>query len=199
MRLTSRPTDLWCIVLAAGGSRRLGRPKQLVRFRSETLIARTVRQSRSLTGSRVVVVLGAEHLRLRRNLKTRFGRIAVVRNARWQTGLAGSLRTGLSALPSACRAAMILLIDQPLIGARDLTRLVAAWMRRPSQSASARYAERIGVPAILTRKQFKAARRLVGDTGAREILRQEPKLTTVTIDAAAFDLDREADLERLRR
>jgi molybdenum cofactor cytidylyltransferase len=134
---------------------------------------------------------------MRRLLQAQYPPPDVIRNGRWHQGQSSSLVCGLSRLPRSCPAALILLTDQPQIKAQDLRRLAIAWRRRPGVPAAAAYAGRVGVPAILPRRHFAAARKLKGDVGARAILRGAPRLTTVAIESAAFDLDTPADLDRL--
>ena len=145
------PLRVTAVVLAAGGSSRLGVPKQLVRLRTRALLIRAVRAARTATGRRVIVVVGAETLRLRALLARSFpgAAIEIVQHAGWRSGLAGSVRRGLRAVPADAHAVLFALSDQPLVDERSLARLVAAWRRRPARAAAARYSGRLGVPAIL--------------------------------------------------
>lgn len=201
MRVTTRPTSpaVTAVVLAAGGSSRLGTPKQLAKRRGRALLARAVDAAAAATGRPVIVVVGAEALRLRTLLARSFSRadVEIVYHSGWRSGLAGSLRRGLAALPRDARAVLCLLSDQPLVDARSLSRLIAAWRRRPAHAAAARYAGRVGVPAILPRRAFPALRALTGDEGARRVLAADPHATVVDMPEAAFDVDTVEDLARL--
>ena len=94
-------------------------------------------------------------------------------------------------------AALVLLVDQPDVGAAALRRLVAAWRRRPSVPAAGHYSKRAGVPAILPRRSWRALRALDGDAGARAFLRAAGELTLVAMPEAEFDVDTPLDLARL--
>ena len=123
----------------------------------------------------------------------------VVGNSRWYEGMATSLRTGLKAMPRGTRAALLLLVDQPHVDAASLARLVRAWRRRPGVPAAACYEGRVGAPAILPRRRWRALARVEGDRGARALLRGGGALTHVEMPEAAFDVDTAADLALLTR
>jgi CTP:molybdopterin cytidylyltransferase MocA len=189
---------LACVLLAAGGSRRLGRPKQLVRSRGRALLTRAIDAARgALPNAPLVTVLGAEALRLRALLRRRDPEALPILNAHWRSGLASSLARGLDALPGDVDAALVLLVDQPNVDADALQRLVAAWCRRPSAPAAARYLGRAGVPAILPRRSWRALRGLDGDLGARALLRGAATVTLVDMPEAELDIDTPEDAARL--
>ncbi len=191
-------TKLWTIVLAAGGSSRLGRPKQFIRWRGRTLLARTLTIAEQVTPGRIIVVVGASRARSRAVVRRFAPHALVVANSQWRDGMSGSLERGLAILPASARAALLLTVDQPLITARHLDRLIAMWSRRPNFAAAASYASRIGVPAILTRRIWRATRHGSGDVGARNILRRNAdRVTKVELPAAAIDVDTPSDLARI--
>ena len=188
------------VLLAAGGSRRLGFPKQLVRWRARPLIAHALDAAHdALPHSPCVVVVGAHHHRLRAAVRRACPAATVVTNAGWADGLATSLQAGIAAVPRGIRAILIVLVDQPHVDGRALRRLLAGWRRKPGVAAAARYDGQAGVPAILPRRSWRAARNLTGDTGARAMLRDAASITLVDMPEAALDIDTPAEVAHLSR
>ena len=199
MRTTSarRRPRLAALVLAAGGSSRLGQPKQLLRLRGETLIVRACRLARGAVSDDVVVVLGAGALRLRCLLQRRRCDVTIVHNAGWRDGMASSLRAGLERVPRGAVGVLLLVVDQARIEAGDLERLVRHWQNRPGGAAAAFYSGVTGVPAIVPRRHFPALRSLAGDTGARHLLGRLGGVVRVPTPTAAFDIDTPQDVAAL--
>jgi len=190
--------DLWTIVLAAGGASRFGRNKLLLKAGGESLLRRATRLASRLTGSRCLVVLGADASQLRAELAGLD--VAIVVNRAWRDGMAGSLRAGVEALPASAAAVLVMLADQYAVGAHDLDRLARSWSRRPRMAAAATLGGTPGAPAILPRRYFEPIRRLRGDQGARRLLREAGAgVILVDMPAAAQDLDAPGDRESFRR
>lgn len=183
----------WVVLLAAGASRRFGSPKQLARVGGQTLLRRMAGIALASRPAGCVVVLGARAGRLRRELAGLNVRVVV--NGRWREGLSRSLAAGVAALPADARAVLVLLADQAAINAADLERLCECWRRAPRRIFAARTDGGLGPPAILPRSAFPELRRLRGDRGARELLR-DPRRRAVGIElpGADLDIDRRSDL-----
>jgi molybdenum cofactor cytidylyltransferase len=192
------PKDgLWCVILAAGGSSRLGVPKQLVRYRGRPLLVHAAQLATKAAPAGVLAVLGAEAPRLRCLLRRHCPSIVAINNSRWREGLASSLQTGLGALPADTRAALVLLTDQAKLEPKSLARLTAVWRAYPRRAVAARYAGKIGVPAILPRRLWRGIAGLTGDVGARAILRAGADPLLVDVPEARFDVDTPEDLRAL--
>lgn len=199
MRNSLRPErlKLSAVLLAAGGSSRLGRPKQLLRAGIEPLIVRAARLGLGAVDGRVVIVLGAEQLRLRSVLRRHGLTADIVINRLWSQGMASSLAAGLGRVAPGDLGALILLVDQIEVGRGDLRRLVGRWRRWPGHAAAARSNGRVGAPAIIPRRLFRRAAMQSGDAGARHLLRSLGALTAVTMPAASADIDTPEDAAAL--
>ncbi|MCY3815330.1 MAG: nucleotidyltransferase family protein [Gammaproteobacteria bacterium] len=191
---------LRAVILAAGASRRFGSPKQLARYRGETLVARSVRLAHEAGAGTICVVLGYRAEAIRRALqrgRVPAGRTTTVRNARWRDGMGRSLACGVRALDRRGRAVLVCLADQPLLEAADLAALVRAWRASPRSVVASRYAGKPGVPAIFPRSHFAALKSLSGDRGARVLLASSNDVLSVPIPLAAVDVDDPEDLSNL--
>lgn len=186
------------ILLAAGGSSRLGRPKQLVEFQGKTLIRRAAEMLVASVCSPVVVVLGAEIARCSDELAGLD--ISICINENWSDGISSSIKTGLRdllELQPDVDAAVIALCDQPFVIDKDFNLLCETFFTAGLPIVAARYGETIGVPALFASEMFDELFSLEGDEGARKLIRRYVDTTsTVAIGRAKFDIDTPADLTR---
>lgn len=188
--------NLHVIVLAAGASTRLGRPKQLVHIAGRPVLQHVVANATALAGHAVTVVIGAHAAELSRLLG--HSPASMIVNRHWEEGMASSIRCGLGAVPPAADAVLILLGDQVAVTADDLKRLAGAWKEQDSVIAAATYDQHVGVPAIFPRICFNELAELRGDQGARRIIeRNTYRVVRVPMPNAAVDLDTPEDLAAL--
>ncbi|HMN46579.1 MAG TPA: nucleotidyltransferase family protein [Povalibacter sp.] len=189
-------SNLHVLVLAAGASTRLGQPKQLVKLGGRPALHGVVSVATAIAGQAVTVVIGAHAAELTRLLA--HSPASVIVNRRWEEGMASSIRFGVSSLPAATEAVLVLLGDQVAVTADDLKRLVAAWKEQDGVIAAATYDQHVGVPAIFPRVCFGELAGLRGDQGARQILeRNSYRVMRVPMPNAAIDLDTPEDLAAL--
>lgn len=181
------------VLLAAGEGSRLGQPKALTVFRGERLVDVGVRLLRDAGTEPVIAVTGAADVEM-------LG-VVTVHNPEWRSGMGTSLAAGLTAVPGDCAAAVIALVDQPLVGPQAIQRLMAAHRRDGAGVAVAAYGGKPRNPVLLAREHWPEVVALAaGDTGARPFLKAHPDLVTLvecgdTGDPA--DVDTPEDLARL--
>ena len=188
--------SLPAIVLAAGASRRLGEPKQLLTLEGETLLARTIRMALTAGANPVYVVIGAHSGQVSKAFENTEG-IAVL-NHRWMEGIASSIHAGLLAVnedqPDS-PGVLILACDQPRLSVAHLRNLIDAFSEQADPSiAASEYSGALGVPAAFPRRVFPYLFALQGDKGARTLLLRPPcPLIQVAFDGGEIDIDRPED------
>ena len=182
------------VLLAAGEGSRLGQPKALVEIGGEPLAQRGVALLRGGGAAPIVVVTGAVAVDL--------PGVLVGHNPGWRSGMGSSLAVGLATVPDGCRAAVIALVDQPLVGPEAVRRLIAAYAAGASIAVAA-YQGAPRNPVLLAREHWAGVLALaVGDAGARPFLRAHPELVTLVEcgdTGRPDDLDTRSDLDRLDR
>ncbi|WP_235578495.1 nucleotidyltransferase family protein [Pseudoxanthomonas sp. Root65] len=156
------------VVLAAGGSTRLGRPKQLLTREDETLVHRAARLALASGAARVLVVVGAQADDVTRAVNDL--PVECVVNAQWRAGLAGSVRVAAEALATHAEATLLLTCDQPALEVAHLLALLEASRRASSGSAATRLGDRVGIPAVVAATMLRAALAVQGDRGLRDAL-----------------------------
>jgi len=188
------------LVLAAGAGVRLGlgRPKALLEFDGELLVDRTVRVLVEGGCDPIVVVLGAAAADV--GAAAALDHAIVVVNEGWPEGMGSSLRCGLAVLGDlGATDVVVLLVDQPHVGAAHVRRLLDRRGESPAVVAS--YGGQPRNPALLAASTWPAVCELaVGDVGARAWIRAHPdQVLAVACDdlGGDIDIDTAADLARL--
>jgi len=153
------------VVLAAGMSRRMGTPKQLLRMGGETILERTLKNVRASNVGEIVLVLGHAADDLQKAIATEG--LKVVINPDYQQGMGTSLRFGLSAVDA--DAALIVLADQPWISSDTFNRLIECHQERRPQIIVPTYRGFRGNPVLLDHSVFHEMQALKGDVGCRAI------------------------------
>lgn len=202
------------LLLAAGASSRLGRPKQLLPYRGQTLLRRAA-ETAAASGCRpLVLITGAGHDELLPEVAGLPFR--VVRNAQWAEGMGSSVRVGMAALgaapdtaldtaypPAAAErppaAVLLMLCDQPLLTAAHLRELLRVQRETGRAAVASAYAGTVGVPVVFGPALFGRLRTLAGAAGARHLLASLPPAEVLSIEFAdgAVDVDTPAQYQQL--
>ena len=190
------------LILAAGGSARMHKPKQLLTYRGKSLLRHAAETALAVPGAEVVVVSGALHKELLHECNDL--PVQVVYNADWQNGLSTSIHAGIARLemarPDNMRGVLITLCDQPMVTAAHLNNLLSAFYGNNYQGIVATgYANSAGVPALFAREFFKELYRLKGDSGAKKLFsKHKHQLQLISFEAAAVDIDTSDDYRSLQ-
>ncbi|GMR17333.1 MAG: hypothetical protein BMS9Abin32_415 [Gammaproteobacteria bacterium] len=199
-RVTTAAADLrlFALVLAAGSATRFGASKQLQALGGTTLVGRAMRLAEAICGSSSILITGSDWRRVAAAAAPLAG--FLVRNEHYRQGMASSIGSGVRPVTGIADAVLLLLADQPLIGAAHLEAMRAQWLAAPDHIVASAYAGTCGAPAIFPRQYFAALLALEGDRGASSLLRQHAaRVKTLACDDAAIDIDTPADLALLAR
>lgn len=182
-------------MLAAGGSQRLGEPKQLLYCGDRTLVRATYDAVSGGGCDPIAVVVGAHAERI----MTALAGAALTRidNPEWATGIASSIQRALAwAAAIGCDAFLLTGCDQPALSGEHVAALCER-IRAGASAAASGYAGTLGAPAVFTRAWFARLEGLHGDRGAGALLRGAANVEVVAWPEGADDVDTEADVVRL--
>lgn len=192
------------VILAAGTSRRMGRPKQLLEWRGQPLVVHAVKAAVDSRADQVIIVLGAHQQQIQAALAGAFdwhrGRVRVVNNPAWADGQSTSVLAALQALPDECQAVMFLPVDQPGLPSSLLRRMWRLWRQGYDRVAPQVDGQLRGAPAIFDRRFWPQLRKLTGDQGARPLLRTDREsIAPVTVrEEWLADIDTPEDWMRFQ-
>ena len=192
------------VILAAGESTRMGRPKQLLPLGDRPLLQRVLDEAVASCLDEVILVLGHEARQVQQAIQLPSGRrVRVVVNDDYARGQSTSLRLGLRSANARAEAAAVLLGDQPGVTAQLIDRVAAAFLAAGSPLVRPVYGGAggrsvPGHPVFLARRIWPEVERLKGDRGARELLIDHPDwLLEVPVEGEPpQDIDTWDDYER---
>ena len=174
------------VVLAAGGSARMGQPKQLLDLHGRPLVRKAVETALSSQGGKVRVVVGA-HEGLVRDALAGLD-VELISNAHWSEGMASSIRLGVQASADA-GAILFMLCDQPHLSPEVLLELVTRH-EAGARVAACAYDGVVGVPALFDHTLFDELLGLRGEHGAKKVVEaHRSELQTVPFPSGGVDID----------
>lgn len=162
------------IVLAAGESKRMGQPKQMLAWQGKTLLQHVLGNLINSDADEIILVLGNEAETIRKSLPEL--PIRMVINRDYKQGMASSLRQGLLVMDPKSEAFLVLLADQPGIGPEIINRVIRGFQQANPQRGICRpvYRGLKGHPVLMGVQYRKEILQLQGDVGARQILMNHP-------------------------
>ncbi|MGL5939391.1 MAG: nucleotidyltransferase family protein [Waterburya sp.] len=187
------------ILLAAGESKRMGTPKQLLFYRGASLIRHAITEAIASNCHRIIVVIGAYSDRIKSEIENL--PIYICHNPHWQQGMSASISLGiktLTTIETQLDGVIIALGDQPLITAYVYNRLIENYLKSRQKAIASNYANTLGVPALFDRTLFPDLLSLSNQGGAKQLLNQySDRAFDLNIPQAAIDIDTPDDYQKL--
>lgn len=190
--------DTAIVILAAGNSSRLGKPKQLLPYRQKTLIEHIVAEALQ-TCVPVAVVTGAAANEVAACLKN--NDVVLVNNPQWQSGMASGIAVGIAkalSLNGQLRRIILAVCDQPYVTTALFKKLVATQQQTGKGIIACGYADTVGTPVLFTALYFEQLKNLSGAEGAKKLLKTYgDDVATVSFMEGRIDIDTEEDYQKL--
>lgn len=185
------------ILLAAGSSSRLGRPKQLINYQGKTLIKKVIEEAKKSKADCLVVVLGSNPELIQTGFDTTSTPFII--NLDWQNGMSSSMQAGLRFLmeKEVIDQVVLMLCDQPFIDASLLDQLITEKTTSGKGIVAAAYSNTLGVPALFDRHYFEELLQLTGPEGAKKVIfKHQAEVHALDFPLGAVDLDTEEDVNQ---
>ena len=185
------------ILLAAGSSFRLGRPKQLIEIQGETLIQKAIDEAKMSQADFLVVVLGANADLIQTGFD--YSSTPFIVNPDWQNGMSSSMQVGLRFLmeKEEIDQVLLMLCDQPFVDASLLNKLINSKKTSGKGIVAAAYSNTLGVPALFDRRYFEELLQLNGSEGAKKVIfNHQAEVHALDFPLGAVDLDTEEDVSQ---
>jgi len=187
------------VIVAAGESKRLGTPKQLLPYQGDTLLNRLIANLKQATDFPVFLIVGASSEKIISAISDTT--ISIAHNENWREGMASSIRLGIQvAQKNIPNLAGILLVvcDQPFIAVPNIQALIKLQQNTDLPIAASYYANTLGTPALFHKTVFPDLLQLSGDVGAKNIIQQRGKeVAKLHFEEGLVDIDTPEDYQQL--
>jgi molybdenum cofactor cytidylyltransferase len=190
------------IVLAAGVSARMGRPKLVLPVGGQSMIWRVVTNVLQSSADEVIVVVGGDATAVRGEIVAleddAGGRLKIVENARFREGQSTSIGAGLEATDPRCQGALFVMGDQPFVGPDIIDAIIAAFSAPGALVAVPEYPDGYGAPVLFSRELFGELLAVAGDRGGKDVMRrclespgkqERCRIVKLSSELAARDVD----------
>ncbi|WP_316784559.1 nucleotidyltransferase family protein [Pedobacter frigiditerrae] len=193
--------DNGIIILAAGNSSRLGKPKQLLSYKGKSLLEIATEAAIGTGVSAIVTVLGAYADEI--SAAHQRSNINYFINESWEKGMSTSIQAGLAELLKlnpAMENVIITVSDQAFLTAETLMQLIAEKEHTAYHIIASKYRNTIGTPVLFNKKYFTDLMNLTGDTGAKHLIKHHPnEVKSISFEKGFIDIDTEADYDNLTK
>ncbi len=187
-KINKSKSSISAILLAAGESRRMGKPKLLMPLGKTIILEQTIDNLLGSRVSEVIVVLGYRAEEVMKKIAVKPIKIAL--NPAYHRGMSTSIVTGLNSVDDRAQAVMLALADQPFVNTKTINRLVEEFFSHNKGITIPVYQGRQGHPVIFAIKYKEELLALAGDVGGRQVIRQHPDdILEVVVDSESINID----------
>ena len=192
--------NIGIIILAAGESRRMGSPKQILPIEGKALLRRTTEIALATHCEPIVLVLGANKPQIAPEIIDL--PLTIIDNPMWHQGLSSSVKMGMAGLWITTKdidAVMILVCDQPYLSVEILNKMIEVYKTKKPKLVGCRYGDEVGVPVLFDKVLFGELLNLTGEKGAKPILMNHlDEAHIVDFEKGEIDLDTPEDYQKWR-
>lgn len=189
------------LILAAGGSKRMGEPKQLLDYQDETLLSHAIQQTLPIENAETFVVVGAHLKEVFNSIRDYSKSITVIVNQDWEKGMGSSLSKGIQFISDKNEfdRVLITLGDLPLIEQDHYELLIDKSLTTNKRIMITKYKSNSGVPAVFEKSLFNELSNLSDDDGAKPLIQKYKKeVSAVPTETPYFDVDTPDAYQKLR-
>ncbi|MDF1694258.1 MAG: nucleotidyltransferase family protein [Saprospiraceae bacterium] len=185
------------IILAAGGSRRLGHPKQMVGWESSTLLNHTIKQANQVSNSDVFVTLGDCFDEIHSSIKEK---VHIIFHPEWYHGMGSTISFSVSKIQLKKYKGVILSVcDQPYISTDNFVNLINKFESSSAKIVVSEYRNGQGPPTLFSQEIVKDLMKISGDNGAKSIIKKyKNDVVSTCFYGGEIDIDTVEDLEKLK-
>jgi len=188
---------IWAMILAAGESKRMGKPKLLLPYGEKTIIETIVETIVSSNVENTLVILGSDREKIEEKIKN--SPVEIVYNRDFRSGMLSSVQCGLKTLPEETRAVLVVLGDQPKISADVINKLIDAYKSTGKGIVLPAYKKERGHPVLIDLKYGEEVESLSPEVGLRGTVYNHPEdILEVEVETPSIfqDIDDESDYKK---
>lgn len=196
MPINGKNNQLAAILLAAGGSRRLGQPKQLLHYKNGALVNYIIKQIKNGGISEIKVVLGSQFKQIKSQII--YDDVEILENQDWEEGISTSIRCGLTHINPKTQAVVFFVVDQPHLNSKIIKKIIEKHKTSNTNVIATKVGDQITHPVLFKRVLFPKLLELRGDIGGKAIFKNV-SLETIDWDdkGLLMDIDSLADFEKI--